>query len=83
MKIIENHKLKADDINRKIDKYNLIVPILDRQMCHIQLDKIAERILRMKPENKHRKKAKRDTKIGGMSMKGEENTFLSFWKFWT
>lgn len=53
MNIVEQYERRADDINKKIDKYNLIVPILDQQMCQIQFDKIAEKILNSKPKNKN------------------------------
>lgn len=43
--IMERHKKLADDINKKVDKYNLIVPVLDKQMFRVRLNIIADRIL--------------------------------------
>lgn len=43
--MVSRQENRKSDINKKIDKYNLIVPILDQQMCHIQLEKIAEKVL--------------------------------------
>lgn len=42
--IIESQLDTVKSINKKIDNFNLIVPILDKQMVHIRLEKIAEKI---------------------------------------
>ena len=39
------HEKTAQEINRSIDKFNLIVPILDKQMVQIQIKMIADRVL--------------------------------------
>lgn len=61
-KTIQKHEKLAKSINKKIDKFNLIVPVLDKQMIQIQLGKISDKILnegqscdgRMKtPERSH------------------------------
>jgi len=36
-------------INNKIDKYNLLVPILQKQMLHVNLNKFAEEALSILP----------------------------------
>lgn len=36
-------------INNKIDKYNLLVPILQKQMLHINLNELAEKALSVPP----------------------------------
>lgn len=33
-------------INKKIDKFNLIVPMMSKQMVHVEVSRIAERILK-------------------------------------
>lgn len=38
-------------INKKINDYNLIVPLLSKQMVHINLSKISEKCLRDNPSN--------------------------------
>lgn len=38
-------------INNKIDKYNLVVPILRKQMFHINLDDLAKKALLIPPKN--------------------------------
>lgn len=47
--IIERFKYRETDINKKIDKYNLITPILEQQMCRIQLKRMADKVLSSKP----------------------------------
>lgn len=47
--IVNRLEYRETEINRKIDKYNLITPILDQQMCRIQLNRIADRVLSSKP----------------------------------
>ena len=42
-------RIKEDDVhslNKVIDNYNLQVPMLRAQMCHYQLDKEADKVLR-------------------------------------
>ncbi len=38
-------------INKKINDYNLIVPLLSKQMVHVNLSKISEKCLRDNPSN--------------------------------
>lgn len=54
-RIVQSQENRLSEINRKIDKYNLLVPILKQQMCRVQIDKISEKILEAKPNgvNKH------------------------------
>lgn len=47
--IIERFLYRETDINKKIDKYNLITPILEQQMCRIQLKRMADKVLSSKP----------------------------------
>ncbi|KAK2578286.1 hypothetical protein KPH14_007651 [Odynerus spinipes] len=46
---IENLKPLVKKINNKIDKYNLLVPILQKQMLHINLESLAEQALSKDP----------------------------------
>ncbi|EFN86330.1 DnaJ-like protein subfamily C member 28 [Harpegnathos saltator] len=46
---LEKLKISTKQINDKIDKYNLLVPILQKQMLHVQLDKLAEEALSISP----------------------------------
>lgn len=51
-KAIERMKEKLIKINKKIDNFNLIVPVMDKQMVHMQLNKISEKILNEEPINR-------------------------------
>lgn len=42
---VQNHEKLVKIINKKIDKFNLIVPVLDKQMIQIQLRKISDKVL--------------------------------------
>lgn len=42
---IQKHEKLVNSINKKIDKFNLIVPVLDKQMIQIQLRRISDKIL--------------------------------------
>lgn len=42
---LEKFKTQTKQINNKIDKYNLLVPILQKQMLHISLEEFAKEAL--------------------------------------
>ncbi|KAL2716547.1 dnaJ subfamily C member 28 [Vespula squamosa] len=46
---IENLKPFTKKLNNKIDKYNLLVPILQKQMLHVNLETLAEQVLSKEP----------------------------------
>lgn len=48
-KAVEKFGETGKEINKKIDKFNLIVPMLTKQMVHIQVHKIADKILNEEP----------------------------------
>lgn len=75
--ILRNQEGRTSEINKKIDKFNLIVPILQQQMCHIRLDRIADKVLNSEPIQIQKVKIQTDTD----SKTGEHKTFLSnlFW----
>uniref|UniRef100_A0A1Y1KDU0 J domain-containing protein n=2 Tax=Photinus pyralis TaxID=7054 RepID=A0A1Y1KDU0_PHOPY len=50
--VVEHHKKMADELNRKIKKYNLLVPMLSRQMFLMNLRKEAHKILVKGKSNK-------------------------------
>lgn len=45
-KICDNNKKLATSINKKINTYNLIVPILNRQKFYVEFDKLCDDILK-------------------------------------
>ncbi|EGI60273.1 PREDICTED: dnaJ homolog subfamily C member 28 isoform X1 [Acromyrmex echinatior] len=54
---LEKFKTTTRQINNKIDKYNLLVPILQKQMLHVRLDKLAEKALSISPSKNIKKYA--------------------------
>lgn len=42
---LQKLQILTKQINNKIDKYNLLVPVLQKQMFHVQLDELAEKAL--------------------------------------
>ncbi|KOX79953.1 DnaJ like protein subfamily C member 28 [Melipona quadrifasciata] len=52
-KIVDNFKSETKRINSKIDKYNLLVPILQKQMFHIKLEELAKEALSTPPQKTH------------------------------
>ncbi|KOC60560.1 DnaJ like protein subfamily C member 28 [Habropoda laboriosa] len=53
--IVENFNSTTKQINSKIDKYNLLVPILQKQMLHIKLQDLANEVLSMPPKETSKK----------------------------
>jgi len=47
---LKKFETTTKQINNKIDKYNLLVPILQKQMLHIKLDELAKKILLIPPK---------------------------------
>ncbi|KAG5673349.1 hypothetical protein PVAND_003407 [Polypedilum vanderplanki] len=47
--VLINYENDVKNVNKAIDKYNLICPILNKQMVHINLQRIGEKILKEQP----------------------------------
>ncbi|XP_072765097.1 dnaJ homolog subfamily C member 28 [Anoplolepis gracilipes] len=47
---LQKFETTTKQINNKIDKYNLLVPILQKQMLHIKLDEFAKKALLIPPK---------------------------------
>lgn len=80
--VVKRQEYRETQINKKIDKYNLIVPILDQQMCHIQFKRIADKVLNSKPVKAKKQVPKTTVK----QQKHDENsnkTLLSSFFWWT
>lgn len=58
-RFVEAQQFLVESINQKIDKYNLIVPTLNQQMFRIEIRRISEKILKLKPIATNRKKPTR------------------------
>lgn len=79
-KIVRRHEYRETDINKKIDKYNLIVPILDQQMCRIQLKRIADKVISTKPVKIVKKVRKIDKSV---QQNDESNKGLLSFFWWS
>lgn len=79
--VVQNQENRLLEINRKIDKYNLIVPILEQQMCRIQMTTISDKVLSCKPDIANRVTTKPDTTKSTHSQ--ENSSFLSLLFWWT
>ncbi|XP_076283366.1 dnaJ homolog subfamily C member 28 [Lasioglossum baleicum] len=55
--ITENFQSTAKHVNNKIDKYNLLVPILQKQMVHIKFEDLANEVLSMTPKTRVKKRS--------------------------
>lgn len=78
--VIQGEGSRLIEINRKIDKYNLLVPILNQQMCRVEINKIGEKVLRCKPNPSKGKVTKSDS---SKSSERQDKSFLSFLFWWT
>ncbi|XP_055301208.1 dnaJ homolog subfamily C member 28 [Sitodiplosis mosellana] len=79
--VVSRQEHRETQINKKIDKYNLIVPILNQQMCRIQFKRIADKVLNSKPV-----KVKKQLSKTTNSVKHEDNSnksLLSTLFWWT
>lgn len=56
-KILSEFSKNVKNINKKIDKFNLIVPILSKQMMHVPLKIIADKIIKEEPSHYHTEEA--------------------------
>lgn len=73
---LEKLKILTKQINNKIDKYNLLVPILQKQMLHIQLHEHAEKALSMPPK-RNKKCASINHKKSNESISQDLFSFIS------
>lgn len=60
-KMVEKVEDRVKNVNKKIDKFNLIVPVLEKQMVHFQLSKIAVKILKEEPKSRHVDEVKKES----------------------
>lgn len=78
--VVQSQEQRLVEINKKIDKYNLLVPILQQQMCRVQLHRISEKILSCKPNRNNRLANKSETTK--LTTKQDSGIF-SFFFWWT
>lgn len=81
LSVLSRLEHRETEINSKIDKYNLIVPILDQQMCRIQLKTIADNVLNSKPVKFNKKLSKMKNNVENND--NSHKTLLSSFFWWT
>ncbi|EAT33012.1 AAEL014735-PA [Aedes aegypti] len=59
-KVLESHEALSTTINKKIDKFNLIVPVLNRQMVRLDLRQLAGKVLET---GKHKGQIRREEEL--------------------
>lgn len=74
---LEKFKTTTRQINNKIDRYNLVVPILRKQMFHVRLDKLAEEALSIPPSKNIKKYVDASHESSKMSMSQDLFNFIS------
>lgn len=72
--IVENFRSETKRINSKIDKYNLLVPILQKQMLHTKLEDLANEALSTPPQKTI--KIDNSTKVDSNAPIKEEDTLF-------
>lgn len=74
---LEKFKTITRQINNKINKYNLLVPILQKQMLHVRLDELAEKALSIPPSKNIKKYADTSHKGSHESISQDLYDFIS------
>lgn len=74
---LEKFKTITKQLNNKIDKYNLLVPILQKQMLHVRLDELAEKALSVPPSKSIKKYANTSHKSSDENMSQDLYNFIS------
>jgi len=74
---LEKFKTTIRQINNKIDKYNLLVPILQKQMLHVKLDELAEKALSVPPSKNVKKYADTSHESSNLSISQDLFNFIS------
>ncbi|XP_013105893.2 dnaJ homolog subfamily C member 28 [Stomoxys calcitrans] len=78
---LKNYTEDEKQINKNIDKYNLIVPIFDHQFFRVNLEKIAEKILQDPSLECNRKRPQSNQQNNTSSSQGKSDIF-SFMGSW-
>jgi DnaJ homolog subfamily C member 28 len=76
---VESYRTLIDGINKKIDNYNLIVPIMHKQMVQIRLEKIAATILNRPERESSQYEIKQESTVNVPHEKhNEKSSLLSY-----
>lgn len=83
LNVLENYKYEVQDINKNIDKYNLIVPILENQLFRVNLESLGEQILKDPNIPKNQKKPHlKNINATQTSARSDKSDFLSLLGSW-
>lgn len=75
LNILERYQTEVDKINKKIDKYNLIVPIAAHQFFRLNVNKFSEQILKDSSIKLKPHKSKSDSQTTTNTNKNTKNLF--------
>lgn len=81
--IISTYRKLTEEINKKIDKFNLIVPIMNKQMIRVNLNREAEKILINGLHSHYRCQKSLRTDSLGRVLSFFEEIFFGKWKKYT
>lgn len=79
---LEKHADEEKQINKNIDKYNLIVPIFDHQFFRVNLQKIGVQILKDPNLERGQKRHQANATTSSTSNQGKSSDLLSFIGSW-
>lgn len=74
---LKKFEITTKQINNKIDKYNLLVPILQKQMLHIKLDELAKKALLIPSVKNVKKYVDTSHKSSNLSISQDLFSFIS------
>jgi DnaJ family protein C protein 28 len=74
--VVEKFQLNVKELNKKIDKYNLICPILNKQKTHVNLNRMADDIFKEKPEKYIPEMNTKQSRNSSIDNNSNENGFL-------
>lgn len=81
--VVKRFEYRETEINKKIDKYNLITPILDQQMCQTAYKRIVDKVLNSTPAVKRNKIPNKLKHQEEENYESTNKTFLSSLLWWT
>lgn len=80
--ILDGHKNRLIEINKMIDKYNMITPTLRHQLIHIDLERIGTKILQIDPKTIERKVARKPVNSNDNNSNSNSRGLLSILFSW-
>lgn len=75
---VQLHAEEVQQLNKLIDKYNLIVPILENQFFRLRMDKLAEGIFKEPNLPRNLKRPQLESKAKNVGTGNERNFMVNF-----